>query len=118
MLSADRGNLNLWNAYASLEIGRHRYDAARTVFANALSFSQAERGASVVSEDELDLLAAWVQMESDSGQFARAVDLLVHAAAGEAVDYGMFHLEMEALISSVKSESGLPAHCALHHAVS
>ena len=89
MLSTDRNNLNLWNAYASLEIGRHRYDSARSVFANALSFTRSHtKGGEIPDEDELDLLAGWVQMESDLGEHARAIDLLVLGVRGGESDYG------------------------------
>lgn len=75
MLSVDRDNLNLWYAYAALEISRHRYQAARSVFATALTYAKTRRV--VPGEYEYDLLAGWVQMESDLGETDRAVDLLL-----------------------------------------
>lgn len=85
MLAEQRDNLNLWYAYAALEISRHRYKAARSVFANALSYAKTLRSAP--GEDELDLLAGWVQLESDLGEVARAVDLLVLVADYAAADF-------------------------------
>lgn len=75
----------MWYAYAALEIGRRRYDSARSVFAHALSFAKSRRPNP--DADELDLLAGWVQLESDLGETSRAIDLLMQAAGYNEADF-------------------------------
>jgi hypothetical protein len=77
--------LNLWYAYAAVEISRHRYKSARSVFAHALSSAQSQRR--TPGEDEYDLLAGWIQMELGLNSQARGVDLLLQAVDYASADF-------------------------------
>ncbi|OCF42136.1 hypothetical protein I317_04107, partial [Kwoniella heveanensis CBS 569] len=80
ILSSDRDNLLLWDGYARIERQRANVSAARTVYVTALQAAKATRRDEVKTEDEVDIWASWAEMELDSRDNARCLEVLVLAA--------------------------------------
>ncbi|KAL1408845.1 hypothetical protein Q8F55_005659 [Vanrija albida] len=85
VLSDDRENLALWDGYARLERQRGKLASARQVYVTAIQAAQ-QRGAVAgadqtdLQQDMVELWAAWAEMEWESGEEARCVEVLAMAA--------------------------------------
>lgn len=82
-LSHDRGNLTLWAGYARLERLRGNTQAARNVYAAAMS--QAGQVQSLQESPALLLLADWVHMEWTLDESDRCQDILIRVASGQSL---------------------------------
>ena len=77
ILKTDSGNLLLWNVHARLERLRGRPEAARAVYAAALT--SAVQRQEDASSDELDLWQAWLELEIQVAEGKEDAVLLLHA---------------------------------------
>ncbi|WVQ97651.1 hypothetical protein IAU59_004765 [Kwoniella sp. CBS 9459] len=80
ILSSDRNNLLLWDGYARIERQRGNVSAARTVYVTALQAAAATRSNEPKTEDEIDVWASWAEMEWESGEDNRCLEVLLMAA--------------------------------------
>ncbi|WVR06081.1 hypothetical protein IAU60_003109 [Kwoniella sp. DSM 27419] len=90
ILALDRENLLLWDGYARLERQRGNVSAARTVYVTALQAARALRHGEIQSEDELDLWAGWAEMEWESSEDVRCLEVLSLAAGVGGDDFGQY----------------------------
>ena len=86
VLSENRDDLAIWDDYARLERQRGNVHAARTVYATALQSAAAKRQGKPIPTDELDLWAAWAEMEYQADE-DRCLRTLLSAVdpAGQAM---------------------------------
>jgi hypothetical protein len=89
MLASRREDLNLWDAYARLELQRGNVSSARAVYAAVLAPTTGVRGSEPPSDDILRIWASWAELEWIENNTIACLNILL-AAVDPLVDMGKF----------------------------